>query len=112
MRFDSPKGNAQKNDEGGMASNYMHQSFLDIQGSNVDQGMTGSKDFLLQSNTQASNCFISSMPERCSEVKGFLFTCLIVNEDLQLSLMMTSLVLLACKPSDRASNEVWESATK
>jgi hypothetical protein len=59
MRFDSPKVNAQKNDEGGMASNYMHQSFLDIQGSNVDQGMTGSKDFLLQSNTQASNCFKS-----------------------------------------------------
>jgi hypothetical protein len=90
----------------------MHQSFLDIQGSNVDQGMIDSKNFLLQSNTQASNCFISLTPKRCGEVQGILFTCRIVDEGLQLSLMMTSLVLLACKPSDYASKEVWESTTK
>jgi hypothetical protein len=93
-------------------SNNMHQSFLDIQGSNVDQGRTDSKDFLSQSNTQASDCFISSMPKRRNEVQGFLFTCLIIDECLQLSLMMTSLVLLACKPSDHASKEVWELTTK
>jgi hypothetical protein len=85
----------------------MHQSFLDIEGSNADQGMTDSKDFLLQSNTQASNCFISLTPKRRSEVQGFLFTHLIVNEGLRLLLMMTSLVLLACKPSDCSSKEVW-----
>jgi hypothetical protein len=90
----------------------MNQSFLDIQGSNVDQGMTGSKDFLSQSNTQASNCFISSTSKRYGEVQGFAFTCLIIDKGLQLSLMMTSLVLLACKPFDRASKEVWESTTK
>jgi hypothetical protein len=92
-----------------MISNNMHQSFLDIQGSNIDQGLTDSKDFLLQSNTQASNCFVSSTPKRRSEIQGFLFTYLIVNEGLQLSLMMTSLVLLSCKPYDCASKRFWES---
>jgi hypothetical protein len=91
---------------------YASKLFWGIQGSNVDQGMTSSKDFLSQSNTEASNCFISSTSKRCGEVQGFVFTCLIIDEGLQLSLMMTSLVLLTCKLSYHVSKEGWELTTK
>jgi hypothetical protein len=46
---------------------------------------------------------MSLTPMRCEEVQGFIFRFLIVDEVLQLSLMMTSLDLLASESSDRAS---------
>jgi hypothetical protein len=46
---------------------------------------------------------MSSTPRRRDEVQDFVFSFLIVDEGLQLLLMMTSLVLLASKSSDRAS---------
>jgi hypothetical protein len=83
----------------------MHQNFFDIQGQNVDQGMTGSKIFYSNKITQISNCFMSLTSKRRREVQGFVFSCLIVNEGLELLLTMSSLVLLACKPSDCVSKK-------
>jgi hypothetical protein len=45
------------------------------------------------------------MPKRHGEVQGSVFSFLVVDEGLQSSLTMTSLVLLASKPSDRTSKE-------
>jgi hypothetical protein len=54
-------------------------------------------------NTQTIKQFMSSMPKRRGEVQGFVFSLLVVDEGLQLSLTMTSFVLLASEPYDRAS---------
>jgi hypothetical protein len=66
---------------------------------------------LYQSNTQANKYFMSSMSKRRDEVQDFVFHFLVVDEGLQLSLMMTSLVLLASEASDHASKEFSESTT-
>jgi hypothetical protein len=52
------------------------------------------------------------MPKRRGEVQGFVFSLIVVDEGLQLPLMMTSFVLLASEPFDRASKEFWESTSK
>jgi hypothetical protein len=74
----------------------------------VDQGMIGLKFYSNQANKQ----FMSSTPRRRSEIQGFVFHYLVVDEDLQLSLMMTSHVFLASDPSDHASKEFHDSRTK
>jgi hypothetical protein len=75
----------------------------------VDQGRIDSKNFY---SNHASKYFRSLTPKRCDEVQGFVFSFLIVDEGLQLSLMMTSFVLLASEPFDHASKEFWESISK
>jgi hypothetical protein len=55
---------------------------------------------------------MSSTPRRRSEIQGFVFHCLVVDEDLQLSLMMTSHVFLASEPSNHASKEFHDLRTK
>jgi hypothetical protein len=70
--------------------------------------MIGTTIFYSNQIAKRSNCFISSTPKRCSEVQGFIFSCLIVDGGFQLSLTMTSLVLFACNHSNHASKEVWE----
>jgi hypothetical protein len=54
---------------------------------------------------------MSSMPRRRGEVQIF-FSCPVVDEGIRLSLMMTSLDLLASESSDHASKGFWESITK
>jgi hypothetical protein len=81
------------------------------QGWNVDQGMVGSKIIYSNQITQTSNCFMSSSPGRCGEVQRFVFSFLVVDEGLQLSLTMTSLDLLASESSDRSSKGFWGSTT-
>jgi hypothetical protein len=74
--------------------------------------MTSSKIFYSIQITQTRNDFMSSTPKRQGEVQIIIFSYLIVVEGLQLSLMMRLLVLLACKPSDCASNGFWELTIK
>jgi hypothetical protein len=73
--------------------------------------MVGSKIFYSNQITQTGNCFMSSMPRRRGEVQIF-FSCPVVDEGIRLSLMMTSLDLLASESSDHASKGFWESTTK
>jgi hypothetical protein len=47
----------------------------------VDQGRIGSKIFNSKNN-QASKYIRSLTPKRCGEVKGFVFTLLVVDEGL------------------------------
>jgi hypothetical protein len=75
----------------------------------VDQGRICSKIFY---SNQANKYFKSLTPKRRDEVQGFVFSFLVVDEGLQLSLMMTSFVLLAFEPFDHASKEFWESTSK
>jgi hypothetical protein len=63
------------------------------------------KDFLQQSNNQASKYFKSSMSKRRGEVQDFVCRFSHCWWRLQLSVMMTSLVLLASESSDHASKE-------
>jgi hypothetical protein len=75
----------------------------------VDQGRIGSKIFY---SNQASKYFRSLTPKRRGDVQGFVFSLLVVDEGLQLSLMMTSFVPLTSKPFDRPSKQFWESTSK
>jgi hypothetical protein len=52
------------------------------------------------------------MPKRLGEVQGIVFSFLVVDEGLQLSLTMTSLGPLALEPSNCASKGFWNSTTK
>jgi hypothetical protein len=86
--------------------------FFDNQRRNVDQGLIGSKIFYSNQTHKKGNTSGLQCQREVVKSNTLSFAFLIVDEGLQLSLMTTSLALLASQPSDYASKGFWESTTE